>query len=58
MHEGPLFYDPYRDNFPAVPASDAYSVSADWQLQMRSHIEGNDIVVPPTATSVWATTGT
>jgi signal peptidase I len=47
MHKGPLFYDPYRDNFPAVPASDAYNVSADWQLQMRSHIEGNDIVVPP-----------
>jgi signal peptidase I len=47
MHKGPLFYDPYRDNFPAVPPSDAYNVSADWQLQMRSHIEGEDIVVPP-----------
>ena len=46
MHKGPLFYDPYRDNFPAVPPSDAYNVSADWQLQMRSHIEGDDIVVP------------
>ena len=40
-------YDPYRDNFPAVPPSDAYNVSPDWQLQMRSHIEGDDIVVPP-----------
>lgn len=47
MHKGPLFYDPYRDNFPAVPPSDAYNVSPDWQLQMRSHIEGDDIVVPP-----------
>jgi signal peptidase I len=40
-------YDPYRDNFPAVPPSDLYNVSPDWQLQMRSHIEGDDIVVPP-----------
>jgi len=47
MHKGPLFYDPYRDNFPAVPPSDAYNVSPDWQLQMRSHIEGDDVVVPP-----------
>jgi signal peptidase I len=47
MHKGPLFYDPYRDNFPAVPPSDAYNVSPDWQLQMRSHVEGDDIVVPP-----------
>jgi signal peptidase I len=47
MHKGPLFYDPYRDNFPAIPPSDAYNVSPDWQLQMRSHIEGDDIVVPP-----------
>jgi signal peptidase I len=46
MHKGPLFYDPYRDNFPAIPPSDAYNVSPDWQLQMRSHIEGDDIVVP------------
>ena len=47
MHKGPIFYDPYRDNFPAVPPSDAYNVSPDWQLQMRSHVAGEDIVVPP-----------
>lgn len=46
MHKGPLFYDPYRDNFPAVPASDAYNVSPSWQLQMRTFIQGEDIVVP------------
>jgi signal peptidase I len=46
MHKGPLFYDPYRDNFPAVPASDAYNVSPSWQLQMRNFIQGEDIVVP------------
>jgi signal peptidase I len=46
LHKGPLFYDPYRDNFPAVPASDAYNVAPAWQLQMRNFIQGDDIVVP------------
>src|SRR5262250_1703637 len=46
MHKGPLFYDPYRDNFPAIPPSDAYNVSPEWQLQIRSHITSDDIVVP------------
>ena len=40
-------YDPYRDNFPAVPPSETYGVtSTDWQLTMQSHVEGADIVVP------------
>jgi len=46
LHKGPLFYDPYRDNFPAVPASDAYNVSSDWQQRMHSYIQGDEIVVP------------
>jgi len=37
-------YDPYRDNFPAVPPSEP--VTPDWQMEQRSHIEGDDIVVP------------
>ena len=47
MHKGgALSYDPYRDNFPAVPPTDAYNVSPEWQLQIRNHIQGDDIVVP------------
>ena len=46
LHKGPVFYDPYRDNFPAVPPSEAYNVSPEWQLLMRTHVEGGDIVVP------------
>ena len=46
MHKGPIAYDPYRDNFPAVPPSETYNVSPEWQLLMRTHIEGQDIVVP------------
>lgn len=41
-------YDPYRDNFPAVPPSEMYGVtSQDWQLTLPSHIQGDDVVVPP-----------
>src|SRR5215468_9326718 len=46
MHKGPVFYDPYRDNFPAVAPSEAYNVSPEWQLLMQSHVQGGDIVVP------------
>jgi signal peptidase I len=37
-------YDPYRDNFPAVPPTE--NVTLDWQQEIRSHIDGEDIVVP------------
>ena len=39
-------YNPYRDNFPAVSPSDFYGVNPEWQLIMKSHIQGDDIVVP------------
>lgn len=41
-------YDPYRDNFPAVPPSELYGVTShDWQLTLPSHIRGDDVVVAP-----------
>ena len=41
-------YDPYRDNFPAVPPSEWHGVtSQDWLATMPAHIQGEDIVVPP-----------
>jgi signal peptidase I len=41
-------YDPYRDNFPAVPPAEIYGItSQDWISEMPSHIQGGDIVVPP-----------
>jgi len=40
-------YDPYRDNFPAVPPSEMYGVtSEDWLLTLPSYIQGEDVVVP------------
>ena len=41
-------YDPYRDNFPAVPPSEMYNVRNEkWTLELPTHLEGGDIVVPP-----------
>ena len=40
-------YDPYRDNFPAVPPGEQPNVTTDWKLTMQSHVENGDIVVPP-----------
>src|ERR1017187_2598949 len=41
-------YNPYRDNFPAVPPSGLYGVrNQKWRLEMPPHIEGDDIIVPP-----------
>ena len=39
-------YNPYRDNFPALPASDDSNVTPEWRLTVSSHIEGTDLVVP------------
>ena len=41
-------YDPYRDDFPAVPPSEMYNVRNEkWAQELPLHIEGGDIVVPP-----------
>lgn len=39
-------YNPYRDNFPAVPPSDFNNVTPEWQLTIRQYIQGDDLVVP------------
>ena len=41
-------HNPYTDNFPAVPPSIMYGVRNEkWARELPSHIEGDDIVVPP-----------
>jgi signal peptidase I len=40
-------YDPYRDNFPAVPPPDYSNVTSEWKLTMPQHTENGDLVVPP-----------
>jgi len=39
-------YNPYRDNFPAVPPSDYNNVAPEWQLTLKDYIQGDDVVVP------------
>jgi len=40
-------YNPYRDNFPALPPSEMYGVHNEkWQREFRSHVEDDDVVVP------------
>ncbi len=38
--------DYYRNNFPAVPPSDP-NISPIWETELPSHIQGEDLVVPP-----------
>lgn len=40
-------YDPYRDDFPAIPPSGTFNVTAEWALDLPTHIQGEDLVVPP-----------
>ncbi len=40
-------YNPYRDDFPSIPAAVEEGATASWSLEMPSHIEGDDLVVPP-----------
>jgi signal peptidase I len=40
-------YVPYRDDFPSVPASQGYDITAQWAEDMPTHIVGDDLIVPP-----------
>ena len=46
IHSGRDSYNPYRDNFPAVPPSDFNNVTPEWQLVIKQYIQGDDLVVP------------
>jgi signal peptidase I len=47
IHQEPFTMIPYRDNFPAIPPSEAYNVIPYWEEELPTHIQGDDIVVPP-----------
>ena len=40
-------YNPYRDEFPAVPPTPDDQLAPNWQLTQQDHIVGDDVVVPP-----------
>ena len=40
-------YDPYRDNFPALPPSELYGItSQDWMVMMPTYVKDGEVVVP------------
>jgi signal peptidase I len=40
-------YYPYIDDFPSVATSEANGVTEEWAVDLPTHIQGNDLVVPP-----------
>ncbi len=44
IHNGTV--DAYRDNFPAISMIEGASVTPEWQLTIRQHMQGGDLVVP------------
>ena len=47
VKRSPDDYEPYRDNFPAVPPSEAQGVTPAWAVTLPSNIKYGDIIVPP-----------
>ena len=47
VHKDSGHYDSYRVNFPATPPSYSDQLADYWELSLRQHIQGDDIVVPP-----------
>ena len=40
-------YNPYRDDFPSVSPANDPEITAQWSLDLPTHIQGEDLVVPP-----------
>jgi len=40
-------YQPYRDDFPSIPTSMGNGITETWAIDLPSHIQGDDLVVPP-----------
>ena len=40
-------YSPYRDDFPSVSPDTDPNVTSTWSVELASHIQGGDLVVPP-----------
>ena len=40
-------YNPYRDNFPAVPNDFSMQVTEDWAKTLPRNVQSGDLVVPP-----------
>jgi signal peptidase I len=43
----PANYDPYNDDFPSISPDRGRNVLAEWSLDLPTHIQGEDLVIPP-----------
>jgi signal peptidase I len=43
----PEHYDPYVNDFPSVDPSNEPDVTAAWTIELPTHMQGDDLVVPP-----------
>jgi signal peptidase I len=49
LHDRDNPSDEYRNNFPLVAPSDDPNISDSWRIELSSHIQGEDLVVPSDA---------
>jgi len=49
LHDADNPSDQYRNDFPAVVPSDDPNISDSWRVELPSHLQGEDIVVPSDA---------
>jgi len=47
LHDADRPDDFYRNSFPGVQPNDSDGLSAYWQIDLASHVQGDDLVVPP-----------
>jgi len=47
LHDRDNASDFYRNNFPAVAGSEGEGLSVNWLVDLSTHIQGEDLVVPP-----------
>jgi signal peptidase I len=40
-------YDAYNDEFPAIPANQGHEVLSSWSVDLPSHIQNEELIVPP-----------
>lgn len=39
-------WEPYRDDFPGVPPSESSGLTPEWRIELPSHIQNGELVVP------------
>jgi signal peptidase I len=47
LHDADDLTQHYRNDFPSVTPTEGDDLSADWSTDLASHIQGQDLVVPP-----------